>query len=307
MDYYEILCISRSATENDIKKAYRKLAMRWHPDKNRGNAIEAQEKFQKISEAYDVLIDPQRRATFDQFGYEGLKNGVPDDNGNMTNGYAFSGKDSEQIFHNFFGTSNPFYHFGFNETLPFASGMKKNGAEQAKPIEHDLQCTLEELCYGDVKRVPIQRKRLLDDELVDENKTFEIKIKPGWKEGTKITFEGEGNESRQHESGNVVFRIAEAKHDLFSRDGANLVFTTKIKLAEALGDHCVYVPTIDGRKLAISCNEVIYPSLEKTLKGEGMPISNSPGTRGDLILKFDIIFPKHLTKLQKQSLAKILA
>lgn len=99
--------------------------MRWHPDKNRGNAIEAQEKFQKISEAYDVLIDPQRRATFDQFGYEGLKNGAPDDNGNMTNGYAFSGKDSEQIFHNFFGTANPFYHFGFNETLPFASEIKK--------------------------------------------------------------------------------------------------------------------------------------------------------------------------------------
>lgn len=166
---------------------------------------------------------------------------------------------------------------------------------------------MEEIYHGDVKKVPIERKRLKDDEIIDDIKTFEIKIKPGWKQGTKITFEREGNESRQHEPGNVVFRIVEAKHDTFSRDGANLVFTTKIKLAEALGDHCVHVPTIDGRKLSISCNEVIHPSLEKILKGEGMPVTNSPETRGDLILKFDIIFPKHLTKLQKQSLAKILA
>ncbi|CCI11606.1 unnamed protein product [Albugo candida] len=191
-----------------------------HCDLNRGNAIEAQEKFQKISEAYDVLIDPQRRATFDQFGYEGLKNGVPDDNGNMTNGYAFSGKDSEQIFHN---------------------GIEKNGAEQAKPIEHDLQCTLEEICYGDVKEYQSNARDFLMTNLSMKARLLRSN-QTRLERGTKITFEGEGNEFRQHESGYVVLRIAEAKHDLFSRDGANLVFTTKIKLVEPLGDHCVYVP-----------------------------------------------------------------
>ncbi|KAJ0396857.1 hypothetical protein ATCC90586_008220 [Pythium insidiosum] len=307
MDYYEILELPRHATDQDIKKAYRKLAMKWHPDKNRHNAAEAQHRFQEVSEAYDVLSDPQKRAVFDQYGYDGLKNGVPDDNGDMRDGYAFNERASEELFTKFFGTNNPFYDFGFGDTMPFASGLRKKGPEKAEPILQDVPCSLEELFVGTTKTVTIERRRLQNDELIVEAKTFQLKIKPGWKHGTKITYEREGSETRTHEVGDVVFQVVQEKHAAFTRDAANLIFRAKIKLSEALGDYCVEVPTLDNRKLAISCNDVIHPSSEKVIKGEGMPIASKGGLeRGDLIIRFDIVFPKHLTALQKQALVKIL-
>ncbi|RLN89130.1 hypothetical protein BBJ28_00012571 [Nothophytophthora sp. Chile5] len=286
--------------------SYRKLAMKWHPDKNKDNVTEAQYHFQEISEAYDVLSDPERRAVFDQYGYDGLKNGVPDENGDMRDGYAFNERASEEVFSKFFGTNNPFGDFGFGDTQPFASSLRKKGPEKAPAIVQDLSCTLEELFLGVTKSLSVQRKRLQNDELVDEPKTFVVKIKPGWKAGTKITFDREGNETRTQAAGDVVFQVVQLEHDLFKRDGAHLVFTAKVKLSEALGDHCVEVPTLDGRKLAIPCNEVVSPTSEKLVKKEGMPISNQAGERGDLRIKFNILFPRQLTALQKTALAKIL-
>lgn len=306
MDYYEVLEVPRTATEQELKKAYRKLAMKYHPDKNKHNPLEAQHKFQEVSEAYDVLSDPQKRAIFDQYGYDGLKNGVPDENGDVRDGYAFNDRASEELFHKFFGTDNPFYDFGFGDTMPFASGLRKKGPEKAPAIVHELACSLEELFTGCTKSATITRTRLQNDEVIDETKTFQIKVKPGWKHGTKITFEREGSETRMHEAGDVVFTIAQQSHAQYTRDGANLVFSARLKLSEALGDFCVQVPTLDGRKLAIACNEVVSPRSEKVVKGEGMPVASKPGERGDLVIKYDIQFPKHLTSLQKQALVKIL-
>jgi DnaJ-class molecular chaperone len=306
MDYYEVLGVPRNASEQEIKKAYRKLAMKFHPDKNKHNAAEAQLKFHEVSEAYDVLSDPQKRAVFDQYGYDGLKNGVPDDHGDLRDGYAFNERASEDLFHKFFGTDNPFYDFGFGDTMPFASGLRKHGAEKAPAITQDVECSLEELFRGATKSVTVSRTRLQNDELTEETKTFQIKVKPGWKHGTKITFERDGSESRTHEVGDVVFQIVQQTHAQYTRDGATLVYKAKLKLSEALGDYCVEVPTLDGRKLAISCNEVVHPTSEKRVRGEGMPIASRPTERGDLVIKFDIQFPKHLTSLQKQALVKIL-
>ena len=81
IDYYDVLQVAKNSTDVDIKKSYRKLAMKWHPDKNPDNSEEAASKFQQIGEAYDVLSDPQKRAIYDQYGYEGLRDGVPDENG----------------------------------------------------------------------------------------------------------------------------------------------------------------------------------------------------------------------------------
>lgn len=292
-------------------RSYRKLAMKWHPDKNKSNLNEAQHKFQEVSEAYDVLSDPQRRAVFDQYGYDGLKNGVPDDNGDMRDGYAFNERASEEVFHKFFGSANPFADFGFGDTMPFASALRKKGPEKAPAIVTDVACTLEELFSGTTKTLEVARTRLQNDELLDETKTFQIKVKPGWKHGTKITFEREGNESRTHEAGDVVFQIQQLPHALYTRDGNDLHFVAKLKLSDALGDYCVHVPTLDGRKLAISCNDVVTPATTKVIKHEGMPVSSSRATssssdRGDLVIKFDIAFPRHLTSLQKAALAKIL-
>lgn len=279
--------------------------MKWHPDKNKDRLAEAQARFQDLSEAYDVLSDPAKRAIFDQHGYDGLRHGVPDEPG--ADGYAFNERAAEEVFQRFFGAANPFAAFGFGDTLPFASALRKTGPEKAPPLAVPLPCSLEELFAGVAKTLTVERTRLQRDELVTDAKAFVVRVKPGWKHGTKITFEREGNEDRTHEAGDVVFTVEQAPHASFTRDGSALVFTAKLRLSEALGDCCVHVPTLDGRKLAISCNEVVQPSSEKVVPGEGMPIASSTsGERGDLRIKFDIVFPKHLTALQKAAITKIL-
>lgn len=312
MDYYEALEVPRGASEADIKKAYRKLAMKFHPDKNKADPVAAAARFQAISEAYDVLSDPQKRAIFDQYGYDALKNGgVPEADGSgVSDGYAFNERAAEEVFHRFFGTNNPFFDFGFGDTLPFASAMRKPAGAGAKApaIELPLECSLEELFLGTTKSASVERTRLQRDELVKDSKTFLIKVQPGWKHGTKITFEREGDEDRSHDAGDVIFTVKQLKHARFERDGPHLVFAARLTLTEALGDCCVHVPTLDGRELAIACNEVVHPGMEKLVPREGMPAASKSvqSERGDLRIKFDIVFPKHLTSLQKAAIAKIL-
>lgn len=120
-DYYSILQISRSANESDIRKAYRKLALRWHPDKNPDKKDEAEKRFKEISEAYEVLSDPKKRSIYDKHGKEGLAGnglggggGMPDFNfGNSFGGFSFHFRDPEEVFREFFGDRDPFRGFGF--------------------------------------------------------------------------------------------------------------------------------------------------------------------------------------------------
>ena len=105
VNYYDVLGVAKGVGDAEIKKAYRKLAMKWHPDKNPDIVDEASKKFQEIGEAYDVLSDLEKRAIYDQYGYEGLRDGVPDERGDYGEGYKFKG-NAEEIFESFFGTLN---------------------------------------------------------------------------------------------------------------------------------------------------------------------------------------------------------
>lgn len=149
--YYDILQIQKASSDADIKKAYRKLAIKWHPDKNPDKAEEAAKRFQEIGEAYDVLSDPEKRAIYDQFGYDGLKNGVPGNEGAGT-GYAYK-ENAQEIFEGFFGTGNPFSTFGFGETAPFSTKLNKPGPKKEDPIFYNLDCTLSELYNGCIKKI----------------------------------------------------------------------------------------------------------------------------------------------------------
>ncbi|KAM7271571.1 hypothetical protein ACFE04_030785 [Oxalis oulophora] len=341
VDYYKVLGVDKSSKDDDLKKAYRKLAMKWHPDKNPNNKKDAEAKFKQISEAYDVLSDPQKRAVYDQYGEEGLKGVPPPDTsggssstahfhtGDIPSSFRFNPRRADDIFAEFFGSSNPFGGmpgrggmgggtrfsnsvFGEDIFGSFGDGAGTSmhghtGLRKAPPIENRLPCSLEDLYKGATKKMKISRE-IIDASgkttVVEEILTIDIKA--GWKKGTKITFPEKGNEPPGVIPADLVFIIDEKPHPVFTREGSDLIMKQKISLSEALTGYTVQVATLDGRNLTIPINNVIHPSYEEIVPKEGMPSQKDPSKKGNLRIKFNIKFPTRLTSEQKSGMKKLL-
>jgi DnaJ family protein B protein 4 len=184
-------------------------------------------------------------------------------------GYSYQG-NAQEIFENFFGTTNPFATFGFGDNMPFASKLNKPGPKKLDPVTHQLPCTLTELYNGCIKKFNVTRKRFNNNrELMDETKLLTITIRPGWKKGTKITFPGEGDEGTGTLPPDVVFVVDEVIEpgSCFTREGNNLIYTYKLSLSDALTDCSLQIPTLDMRMLSIACPEVVSPYYEKLIPG----------------------------------------
>lgn len=337
MDYYKILQVDKNANDHDLKKAYRKLAMKWHPDKNPNNKKDAEDKFKQISEAYEVLSDPQKRAIYDQYGEEGLKGQVPPPDaggpggatffqtGEAPNVFRFHPRNADDIFAEFFGFSSPFGGMGgggmrggsrssfgsmFGDDIfsSFGEGRAMNqGPRKAPPIENNLPCSLEELYKGATKKMKISREIAdASGKTLPVEEILTIDIKPGWKKGTKLTFPEKGNEQPNVIPADLVFIVDEKPHPVFTRDGNDLVVTQKITLAEALTGYTVHLTTLDGRSLSIPINNVIHPNYEEVVPREGMPLPKDPSRRGSLRIKFSIKFPTRLTAEQKAGIKRLL-
>lgn len=312
-DYYSLLGVRRDASDDELKKAYRKSAMRHHPDKG-GDP----EKFKEISEAYSVLSDKKKRAVYDQYGAEGLKGGVPAGDGGMRGGgFKFEQADAANLFRSFFGTDNVFADFGAGGGFggdPFSgfgigrgAGVSRGPAKQPT-IKRKLMCTLEELYNGCTKRLKITRKKLNPDgrSTSMEEKVLEIVVKAGWKAGTTITFPNEGDEGPGIVPADIAFVIGEKAHPRFTREGNDLVHNARITLKQALTDCNIETRTLDGRVLSIPCNEVISPGYSKVVGNEGMPVSKTPGTKGNLIVRFTIVFPDYIPEDKRTALRNLL-
>jgi DnaJ family protein B protein 4 len=201
------------------------------------------------------------------------------------------------------GGGNPFAQFGMGGGG--GGGQRAQRQAKAAPIVKTLTLTLEELYNGADKKLRITRQRKNDQgQYVATPKIVEIKIKPGWKAGTKITYEKEGDERPGEIPADIVFEIAEQKHNKFTRKGDDLLYTQPLSLTQALTGFQTTFNGIDNKPVNLDLNnQIIQPNTIKIIKGRGMPISKQPGQYGDLRIEFNIIFPKHpLNDAQKQKI-----
>lgn len=340
-DYYQTLGVQKGANEDEVKKAYRKMALKYHPDKNK--SPNAEEKFKEIAEAYEVLSDPQKREVYDKYGEEGLKGARPGapgpEGGNFT--YSYHGNPHE-TFRMFFGDENPFANFfsfggggptgghrifefggGHGNDMdidndPFASfaGMGSGGypdrsnahKRQDPAVVYDLQVSLEEILKGVTKKMKITRKVLNPDcrTTRSEDKVLSVDVRPGWKAGTKVTFPRESDQSANNIPADVVFVIKDKPHPVFKRDGSDIKYKVKIGLREALVGTTLNIPVLNGKAVALKLTDVIKPNTTRRIQGEGLPFPKQPNKRGDLIVEFDIQFPDTLSKSVQDRIGEIL-
>ncbi|XP_010538999.1 PREDICTED: dnaJ homolog subfamily B member 13-like [Tarenaya hassleriana] len=175
------------------------------------------------------------------------------------------------------------------------------------PTKEELVCTLEELCKGCTKKIMIKRDVLSSSgEMSQEEEMVEIKVKPGWKGGTKVTFEGKGNEAMGSVAADLTFVIAEKEHKLFTREGDDLEMEVAIPLVEALTGCEISVALPDGDTMNLRIDDVIHHGYTTLIEGKGMPRLNGKGKRGDLRIRFRTKFPERFTEDQRADIRNIL-
>jgi DnaJ family protein B protein 4 len=271
---YNILEIKKEATQNDIRVAYKKLALQWHPDKN-DDKIFAEQKFKKICEAYSILSNPEKKRLYD----------LSTTPAPFMAPYIFRQKKAPPP----------------NEE---PKETKKNSVQQ-----QIVKVTLEELFTGCLKKFKIKSKIFVNmNETVIKEKILEFDVKQGWKDGTKITFEQTGDQLHPTIPQNdIEFMIETLPHHSFERNGDDLTYKVCISLKQALCGGYIEIHHLDGLKRKIPLKGITTPNMKRTIQNEGMPISKSKNKEtGNLHIQFDVIFPEDIEQDVKQQLEKLL-
>ncbi|WP_392436713.1 molecular chaperone DnaJ [Cruoricaptor ignavus] len=336
-DYYEILEVPKTATAEEIKKAYRKQAVRYHPDKNPGDAV-AEEKFKEAAEAYEILSDPNKRARYDQYGHAGVGGA-----GGFGGGFG-GGMSMEDIFSQFgdiFGG-----HFGFG-----SAGGGRSQQVRGSNLRVRIKLNLEEMMSGAQKVIKVKRLKMADGAtsktcpacggsgvqlkvvntmfgqmqsqqtcaacqgvgkvadyipagadaqgLIKEDEEVTISIPPGAREGVQLSVRGKGNDAPFGGiPGDLLVLIEEEEHESIKREGDNLHQEVYISFAEAALGTSKEIPTVGG-KAKVKIDSGTQSGKILRLNGKGLPSLESYG-KGDMFVHINVWTPQHLTPEQKE-------
>lgn len=299
-DYYSILGLDKNASQEDIKKAYRKLAKKYHPDTNPGNK-QAEEKFKDVNEAYEVLSDPEKRKKYDNFGNEyNFQNGYDFDPSQFGFGknvkYEFrtgGGMDHSDFFNMFFGGGG----FGFDSFFDHAgvNNRSRRSSYHGEDIEAELEITPEEGFQGVEKRISIRGQ--------GGTKSLSFKIPKGVRDGERVRLQGQGEAGfNGGQNGDLFLTLRIKPSERFTLEGNDLTMTVNIMPWDAALGSETAVDTIDGRIL-VKIPAGIQTDSKIRVSGKGYV--DRTGRRGDLYLKIRIVNPSHLTNEMKELYEKL--
>jgi curved DNA-binding protein len=295
-DYYKILGVNKTASDSEIKKAYRKLAMKYHPDHTKGDKSD-EEKFKKISEAYAVLSDKEKRKQYDTFGSAGFQQRYSQED-------IFKGSDFESILSELFGGSGRFggggrgMRFSFGGGSPFG-GYQRNQQAHTKgsDLEYELPLTLEEVAAGTQKTVSFQHK--------GRSEKITVKIPKGMISGKKVRIAGKGEPNPYGgPAGDLYIKSKVLGHPVYDVQAQDLYINRDIKLSEAILGTNISVPTLSGKELKLKIPAGTKHKTKMRLSGHGLPHMHGKG-QGDLYVRIDIRMPKRLTKKQKSLIEQL--
>ena len=299
-DYYETLGVSKTANEDEIRSAFRKLARKYHPDVAKDKKT-AEEKFKQINEAYEVLSDPEKRRKYDQLGEDWNQPGgfqpPPQWGGGQPGGFGGGGGEDGGVEFEFGGTGfsdffEAFFGGGRGRSAFGGFGQRETMAERGNDVEADIMVTLEEALHGSTRQVSLRRAGSKKTE------TYQVKIPRGVREGQRIRLAGQGEAGeRGGKSGDLFLRVRLARHPDFSVEGSDLVHEVKIAPWQAvLGDH-LSVPTLEGNA-RLKLPPGTQGGQRFRLRERGLP--GVSGQRGDLYVVMQIALPKKLTERERE-------
>ncbi len=302
-DYYETLGVSKTANDDEIKSAFRKLARKFHPDMAKAkDKATAEEKFKQINEAYEVLGDPEKRRKYDQLGANWNQPGGgqpppgwgPQPGGGFqrygTDGgveFEFGGTGFSDFFEAFFGGGRGQSAFGGG-----GFGRRPPSAERGSDVEADIMVTLEEALHGSKRQVSLRRSGS------DKVETYQVKIPRGVHEGQRIRLAGQGEAGAGGgKSGDLFLRVRLARHPDFTVEGSDLIYEARIEPWKVVMGGQLEVPTLEG-----TVRLKIPPGTQggQRFRIRERGLSSASGSRGNLYVTIQIQVPKKLTERERE-------
>ncbi|MCK4389664.1 MAG: J domain-containing protein [Desulfobacterales bacterium] len=301
-DYYKILGLDRNASDSDIKKAYRKLALKYHPDRTKGDKS-AEEMFKKVSEAYAVLSDKEKRQHYDTFGASNFRQRYSQEDifksfnfGDIFREFGFDNGSFANLFMGGRGRGRK-YAFGFGRE-PFSAYETGQRAQvKGSDLVYELPLTLQEVLHGTTKIIALEQ--------AGRQQKTSVKIPKGMATGKKLRLAGKGQPGPfGGPPGDLYIQAKVLDDPLFRVEGHDLYIDREIKLTEALLGTQIQIPTVDGKNLNLKITAGTQHQTKMRMKGYGLP-EVKKGQKGDLYARILVKMPKRMNKKQKSLIQEL--